>query len=67
MAPTSRSPYRHAAATCATTDRERPAVWGVLVRDACVLAALVATIASISHWSSMIDAVSEAMGFPRMR
>jgi hypothetical protein len=47
--------------------RDAPRSDGALLRDAVVVLALFATLASIAHWGDAINAFSEAMGFPRIR
>jgi hypothetical protein len=48
-------------------DDEAPASDGSILRDATVVLALFATLATIPHWPEAVMAVSEAMGFPHVR
>ncbi len=59
------TPYRDPASH--TDEPVAPPRYSALARDAVVVVVLFATLASIAHWHEAIDAVSAAMGFPRVR
>ena len=50
-----------------SVEEEAPRSDGTILRDATVVLAIFATLASIPHWSDAVQACSEAMGFPRLR
>lgn len=56
-------PYREPPAPPQATPRSD----GAILRDAFVVICLFAAISSIARWGDAVTAVSEAMGFPRLR
>lgn len=48
-------------------EERAPHVEATILRDAAVVLAIFAALASIPHWSAAVDAFAEAMGFPRVR